>query len=143
DRVASPECSLRIAETGEARGISSGKGLALMYWRAADKMQKERGYLDAAQVLFEKSLDIDPNDSDTWYSLGHLHRDKQNLDAAAEAFIHALQLKPGDPDTLYWLATNQMDQGKLAEAEGTLQRVLDVDPKYGKVWYRKGQIQMK
>ncbi len=143
DRVASPECSLRIAATGEARGIKNPKELALIYWRAADMMQKEKGYLDAAQVLFEKSLDLDPNDSATWYSLGQLHRDKQSLDAAAEAFTRALQLKPGDPDTLYWLATNQMDQGKLAEAEATLQRVLDVDPKYGRVWYRKGQIQMK
>jgi predicted negative regulator of RcsB-dependent stress response len=142
ESTASPNCSLRIAGIAEARKISQGKDLALQYWRAGDLLAKD-GRPDAALETYRKSLDIRPDDPDTWYSIGHVLRETHDLEAAGAAFARALELRPNDATAMYWLATNLMDQGRLADAEAMLEQVLQADPKEVRVWYRRGEIQMK
>jgi tetratricopeptide (TPR) repeat protein len=138
----SPDCALRIAGIGEARKLQDDKALANLYWYVGDLLAKD-GRPDAALETFRKSLDIRADDPDTWYSIGQVEWDRHDLEAAGTAFARALELRPNDATTLYWLATNLMDQGKLADAEAMLDRVLLADPKEVRVWYRRGEIEMR
>lgn len=54
------------------------------------------GQMDDAKIFFEKSLMIDPENSDALNNLGVLSFSNRNLISAKEYFMNALRLNPGD-----------------------------------------------
>jgi tetratricopeptide (TPR) repeat protein len=142
EAAGSPECALRVALAGEARKLTQGEDLAIMYQRAGDLLSKD-GRPDAALETFRKSLDIRPNDAETLHAIGNAHHDRRDLAAASATFTRSLELRPNDAKTMYSLAVNLVDQGKLVEADAMLDRVERADPKNGAVWFTRGEIQMQ
>jgi len=137
-----PPCQTRAFVFAEVRGITKGKDLALSYWLLGDR-ERQAKHWDEAQAFMEVSVDRNPGDPQTWYWLGQVLREKQDPEAAVSAFRKALDLDPKDATTMYWLATSLMDLGKLDEADAMLDRVAATDSKEVRVWFRRGQIQMK
>ncbi len=136
----SVECGLRAAGDAEARALKSPQDLARMYWRAAD-MARRDGALQAAEQIYRKSLDLDPNEPQSWYALGQVYREQRNLDGALEALRRAVEQKPDSAEAMYWVAITLMDQGKLDDADAMLARAVQADPKDGRIWYRRGQVE--
>lgn len=136
----SVECALRAAGDSEARALKSPQDLSRMYWRAADLARRE-GALQAAEQIYRKSLDLDPDQPQSWYALGQVYREQRNLNGALEALRHVLEQKPDSAEAMYWVAITLMDQGKLDEADAMLARAVQADPKDGRIWYRRGQVQ--
>ncbi len=84
--------------------------------------------LDEARTLFEKVLELDPNDTVAIHYLA-LIAQKQGDPARARALIErGLALDPDDPDLLVDLGVLQLQAGLTADARATFDRVLAVRP---------------
>jgi len=142
ETFATADCGLRSSGAAEARADKSKEDLARMYWRAGDAARRGGG-LRAAEQIYRKSLDLDPNGTQSWYALGQVYREQRNLDGALEALRHALEQKPDSAEILYWVASTLSDQGKLDEADAMFARAQQADPKDGRIRYRRGQVRMK
>src|SRR5206468_4069499 len=53
---------------------------------------------------YEKEVDLDPTNSETYTNLGLLYAKVHNFEKGAYCFEQTLRLRPGDPRASFWLA---------------------------------------
>jgi tetratricopeptide (TPR) repeat protein len=84
--------------------------------------------LDEARTLFEKVLELDPNDTVAIHYLALIAQKQGDPARARELIERGLALDPDDPDLLVDLGVLQLQAGQTAEARATFDRVLAVRP---------------
>ncbi|OGO12127.1 MAG: hypothetical protein A2Y53_02060 [Chloroflexi bacterium RBG_16_47_49] len=86
-----------------------------------------RGDWQNAKYWYYQALQLDPNNSLSWYSLGVYHRDLHDWDQASEALLKALEIKPSY--TSAWLALGSVQEatGFIQDAILSYQRAIDCD----------------
>lgn len=84
-----------------------------LYWKKVGDYSLRKGDYKAAEMYYEKSLSLDPENPDTWYNMGIALRDLGKYREAIHAFTQTLRIQPGDADVweklgvLYLLIENE------------------------------------
>lgn len=98
-----------------------------------------KGYIETllkdyknAVASFKKAIDIDSEDTYTWFELGSAYERNGEIDHAVRAFRKVLVLKPDDPATLNYLGYMWAEQGRnLDTAKVYLEKALEEEPHNG------------
>jgi len=77
----------------------------------------QAGTLDAAEGLFEKAVEADPNAYQAYYSLGVVRERKNNPTGALSAYAKAIAIVPGYEPAIVAYGVLTASQGNLDEAE--------------------------
>lgn len=107
------------------------KGIALFYKEDFPEAKKH----------FERSVDINPNNPDTWNNLGNTCVKEHDNARASIAFEKVLELDGSRQDAAYNLAVclNKLDRSE--EAEALLSRLLKQRPDHPGAWSTLGAVQ--
>ena len=97
-------------------------GLGLIYY--------ESDQLDNAVAALERSIQLDPNQTEALYVLGLVYAEQGNYDKAEDAFIALLEKDPLDADAWYELGFLYYDAGLTEDAEACLAIIQEIDPDY-------------
>ena len=85
-------------------------------------------WLDEADHLIERALEIDPDDAEANRIMGSMQRAKGNFDASITHHKHAAELCPSDLYISSKLCEVLMYDGRLGEAENELRRAKEINP---------------
>lgn len=96
-------------------------------------------FLSEAEPCFANAQTLLPSDVRWPYYLAHVHRLKNEPAKAGPLFERVLQLDPGHQPTLIWLGQLRVDEGRLDEADGLLQKALAVQPASGAARFGLGR----
>jgi len=83
-------------------------------------------YLDEAEKVLQKSLAINPEQNDTYLSLGRLYRNKGNLDLAISMFSKSLSIDPGIYSSYIELGKTYQNRREFQNAVKTYQHGLQI-----------------
>ncbi len=86
------------------------------------------GDFDGSVEALEKSLELEPNTSWTWYHLGNTYLSGNRDSEARDKFEHSLKLSPGFALALTGLARLKLRQGESTEAMELLRQAIESDP---------------
>lgn len=100
----------------------------------------DRGEEDPALMWMQRVVQWDPTSADAWMNYGlMLHRFEQPHDAI-EAFEQAYQLDSTSVIPLTYQAMLIGEQDDLQATQEAWERVIAVDPDYGRAWYNLGLL---
>jgi tetratricopeptide (TPR) repeat protein len=85
-------------------------------------------FLRQAIAEYQKILQKDPKDTESWVILGRLFRVSNNSPEAEKAFKQALQIEPDNEEALTGLGSLYMDMGDTKSAIEKLKAVTDKSP---------------
>ena len=82
-----------------------------------------RKLADAAEDKLRRSLDLLPEDSDAWYTLGRVLSEQGRKEEATRAYYRSLEITSDDADACYNLAVLEGDLGRMEQEVDLLKRV--------------------
>lgn len=109
-----------------------------IYARA--KRHLARGEVELAADRLRDAVGIDPTMFDALVELGNTLYALDELDESAGAYEQALVHQPGSRDAMIGLARTFVRQKRLGQAQETLHRVVDANPKDAESWLHLGDI---
>lgn len=86
---------------------------------------------DKAIAEFQKAIELNPNFSPAYNSLGYAYRPMGNDAEAERAFKKYIELVPNDPNPYDSYAELLMKMGRFDESIQQYQKALSIDPKFG------------
>lgn len=99
------------------------------------------GFPDKAEQAYRKAIELDPEDSLIWISLGLLlHTHMNRFDEAEDAYRKAVEIDPKFTLAWYGLGCLLNFQNRFTEAEEACRRAIDLDPNYAKAWNGLGNL---
>ncbi len=106
----------------------------------------EQGDLGAAEGAYQKAIQCDPADADSYLNLGNVYflmssERPEKIESAVRIYRTAVRLAPDDPEPRINLAYSLFAQGKSTEALGELERVLELEPGHERAKDLKRRIQ--
>jgi ADP-heptose:LPS heptosyltransferase len=119
--------SHRALDKRDQGAARSADGAASHDLRLADAARDAKEYLTAA-VLYERALDLTPNDAAIHVQCGHMFKEAGELAQAERHYCRAQQLTPDDADLALQLGHFYKVTGRLQEAELAFKRAADLDP---------------
>ena len=94
--------------------------------------------LAEAEEKLARSLELLPDDSDGWFSLGRVRSDRGDADGAIAAYKRSAQINADDHELCFNLAVLLGDQGDADAEIEWLQQTLKVKPDFSKAWSNLG-----
>jgi len=130
----SEKCATCRAKLGEAY---LKKGL-----KETDETAKKAAFASAEEA-FNKGIEIDPAQPDSYAGLASLYNTQQKYDDATKMSNKAMELMAaapggGDPAVVYNQGVIFWNQGKVAEAKTMFAKVIELDPKNADAHYYYG-----
>lgn len=89
-----------------------------------------RGQYKEALAYYREATEQEPDDSESWYGLGHCYVGLERTEEAIEAYKEVIRTDPDNPFAHYNLGRYYVELGELGEAVGVFQAAESVDPKY-------------
>jgi tetratricopeptide (TPR) repeat protein len=96
---------------------------------ALGQLDIQGGKNKEAQPVFERAIKLKPNETEGYTGLGNVYRVLKDFDKAIAQFNKALNIQPKDEDALHEMAHAYIDKGDARNAETTINRLNDVNPK--------------
>jgi len=93
---------------------------------------------DAAESWFEKVLELQPDDADTWFNLGFVREHAGQAESAIAAFAEAIRLKPAQDRAWYGKGLAHARLGQHDAAAEALQEAARLQPLNGEAFYQWG-----
>ena len=93
---------------------------------------------DAAIDKLRRAIELLPEDSDGWYSLGVILSDQGRKDEAIEAYRRSVAINADDHELCFNLAVLLGDKGELKQEIAMLHKALAAKPDFGKAWANLG-----
>ena len=93
---------------------------------------------EAAIDKLERALELLPEDSDAWYSLGVLLSDQGRKEEAVAAYTRSVAINADDHELCYNLAVLLGDRGDTAQEVLMLRKAIAAKPDFGKAWANLG-----
>ncbi len=115
-------------------------GANLDHQVALGDAMKEQGQLDEAAEVLQVVLKDDPEHIGALLSYGAVLRDQGDPDQAFELHQRAVELDGSDHRTHYELGISQFYLRKNEEAEASLQRATQLEPRDAQSWYVYGEL---
>ncbi|MEM8722985.1 MAG: tetratricopeptide repeat protein, partial [Cyanobacteria bacterium P01_G01_bin.39] len=96
------------------------------------------GDIKKALELFERAIEIDPNDDETWFNRGVALGELGRLEEELASYDRAIEIKP-DYDSAWFNRGNALFYlGGLEEALASYERTVEIDPNDDETWYNRG-----
>src|SRR5579884_1613146 len=111
--------------------LNARRVLARIYTRLIGDAQQNRideNMVKKAIEQYQKIVEKDPKDADSWLMLGRLDKVSQNSVEAEKAYKKALELDPDNEDALTGLAMVYADLGNTKDAADLLRRAAERNP---------------
>lgn len=111
--------------------VNQRRLLARIYTRMIGDSQQNRvdeNMLHKAIAEYQKVVELDPKDTDTWLMLGRLQKVAQNSVEAEKAYKKVLDIDPNNEDALTGLAMVYNDLGDTHDASDLLRRAAQKNP---------------
>jgi tetratricopeptide (TPR) repeat protein len=99
-------------------------------WNNLGLLKARQGNTDAAILLFQKALRIDPQHSIALLNLGNAYRQKKDWPEAQQALERVMALTPDDPEANYSLGMVFAEQNNIEQASRYLEKALALRPVY-------------
>ncbi len=112
------------------------------YMRTAAENVKA-GDHESAVALFEKALEVNPDNAEAHTLLGGLLTDLRRTAAAREHLERALALRPDDPSVHYNLGNTLAAEQRYDEAIASWRRAVELDPKDRKALNNMGALLLR
>lgn len=103
----------------------------------------ERGELTLAKDAFEASLRDAPKQPWVLAQLGKVQARTGDVDGALATTARALQIAPDDPIILLEKASREIDGKRWKEAEATLRKTMQIDPRLAAAYLRLGYVYLE
>jgi len=87
--------------------------------------------LQAEKVEFQRRVEANPSDWDSWNALGTVLYRLNEIDAAEKALLKAYEISPKEPAILSSLGLLRHRQGKHKEARALLEEAINLRPGHG------------
>lgn len=120
---AEAEAAYRSAIALEPNGFGPLNNLAFLLASRGER-------LDDALEFATRAVELAPRVAPTLDTLGWVHRARGDLDKAAMTIERAIVIQPGNPIFHYHLGIVRSEQDRRSEAERSLRRALEIDPKF-------------
>ncbi|HEY9789111.1 MAG TPA: tetratricopeptide repeat protein [Candidatus Obscuribacterales bacterium] len=103
---------------------------------------QSHGQLVKAIDMYQKAIDINPQDASSHNNLGLALKDMDLLDDAEGHLRAAIQLKPEDANYEYNLGIVLMRKSNLEGAEGAFQKAIDIENNDPEFLFRMAQVEL-
>jgi tetratricopeptide (TPR) repeat protein len=118
------------AEQSYRTTIKLDPGHAAAYNNLAYMLASRGQQLDEALRLANRAVELAPKDPSMLDTLGWVYRARGDLQMAAKTIGRAIAARPQVAVFHYHLGIVQSELGRKAEAEASLKRALELDPKF-------------
>jgi tetratricopeptide (TPR) repeat protein len=95
---------------------------------------------DEALKVFDKAVQLKPDDADLWWRMGSALSDAARSTEALLCFRHAVELDPGHGDAAYRAGVLLQDEGHFDEALTYLDRSADAQPHHAPTFAMRGFV---
>jgi tetratricopeptide (TPR) repeat protein len=82
-----------------------------------------------AEEAYREAIRLRRDFPEAWNALGYALRHQQKYGDSVQAYQEALRLRPNYPEALEYLGEAYVQMGRLADAQGILDRLRPLDPK--------------
>ena len=96
--------------------------------------------LDQALADFNRALELNPKNPETYICRGNVYLKKANFDRAISDYNQALEINPKYPQAYKSRGLVYYQQGDWDRAFADLNRALEIDPKYWDALYHKADL---
>jgi tetratricopeptide (TPR) repeat protein len=98
------------------------------------------GRREEALQVFDKAVQLKPDDADLWYQLGSALIEAQRSDEALLCFRHAIELNPAHGEAAYKAGVFLKEQGRFDEALVYLDRSAAAEPEHAPTFAMRGFV---
>lgn len=126
----------------EPSKTSNDVRIALSYFEAANDAQSRRDLI-SAEKLIKKAIEINPENEDYHFALGHIYDEQYKLNEAASEFRTAIKINPDSARSHEAFGMILFEQDKSTEAEEEMNKVLKIDPEYARAYETLGNLAIK
>ena len=107
--------------------VSPADDSAQIYFSHALK-SKQEGQVLEAERLFQKAIELEPENADYHFELGNLYIEHNNLPGARIELEQTTMINPSHVPALYNLGLVYRELDRMGDARHEFRRVLDLDP---------------
>lgn len=134
---------LSIAEFGERLMIFLSEepkieGLTACDWKEQGISLFHLGRYDDALKAFDRTIELDPKNSDAWGCKGSVLHLVGRTSEAIKAYDRAIELNPNDSELWTYKGVILKNFGRTDEALRAFDRAIELDPKNSRAWEGKG-----
>lgn len=101
---------------------------------------KQEGRLLAAERLFRKAIEIEPQNPDFHFELGNLYAERSRFDGARKEYEQAIMISPDHLPARYNLGLVYRELGLHGEARDQFRKVLEINPHHLRAQLQIGYI---
>ena len=109
-------------------------------WKVLGSVLKKIGKINESLVVSQKSVQLDPQDTEAHNSLGTILQELGRLDEAEVSYRKVIALKPELAEAHYNLGVLLKKIGKLDEAEASYRKAIKLKPDLAKAQHNLGVI---
>ena len=109
-------------------------------WKVLAVVLKLTGRISESLVASQKSVQLDPQDSEAYNNLGSILQKLLRLDEAEASCRQAIALKPDYAEAYNNLGSILQELGKLNEAEVSYRKAIALKPDFAEAHYNLGSI---
>ncbi|MFQ5640676.1 MAG: tetratricopeptide repeat protein [bacterium] len=126
----------------KVKSLDSDEMLVRKRWAVAlafiAKQYREKGELGPSISVYEKALEVTPENADILVNLGIAHRDNQDFNRALACFEKALHLKPSGATIWVNLGLVYQRMGDAAASAAAYKKAIDINPWNAKAYFNLG-----
>ena len=100
------------------------------------------GSCEEAVKAYEKAIDLNPDDYDSWVGKGNALSMMGSRDEALEAFDKAIQMEPDNVYAWSWKGSTLNDMHKYTDALDAYNKAIQLNPELGYLWSEKAKSLM-
>ncbi|MCL5035595.1 MAG: tetratricopeptide repeat protein [Chloroflexi bacterium] len=130
-------------KTAVPAGSHAGTSKAAMDYFGAANEAENRKDLVSAEKLMKKALELDPDNENFHFALGHIYDGQYRLEEAAEQFKEGFRINPDSAQSHEAFGMILFEQGKLAQSEEEMKKVLKINPGYARAYETLGNLALK
>ncbi|MEM8718598.1 MAG: tetratricopeptide repeat protein, partial [Cyanobacteria bacterium P01_G01_bin.39] len=92
---------------------------------------------------YERTVEIDPNDDETWYNRGVALGELGRLEEALASYDRAIEIKPDYDSAWYNRGNTLFDLGRLEEALASYEGAIEINPGDDRAWFNRIEVIFK
>ena len=105
------------------------------FWQYKGTFHNTLGQFEEAYLALEKSLELNPHDTETLINFAIANEGLGMVDVSLESLSNALRIEPTNMDVLLSLASLHEKKGNSEKTVELLQEVIKLDPENSEAWY--------
>ena len=109
-----------------------------LVWKVLALVLKQNGKISESLIAIQKSVQLEPRDSNAHYNLGVILQELKRLDEAEVSFRKTIELKPDYTEAHNNLGVILQELKRLDEAEVSFRKTIELKPDYTEAYNNLG-----